>query len=247
MARGKVFIGVAGWQAPAALRGVPAGKSHLARYSAIFNAVEINTSFYRAHQRQTYEGWAHSTPDHFRFCVKAPKSISHERGLEEANALIDGFSQQVQGLGKKLDLILVQLPPTLAFSERKVRTFLQKLRECIPVNIVVEPRHMSWFTEDAESCLSGAGVARVAADPGRYPSADQPGGARDLNYYRFHGSPRIYYSDYGAAALKRIESTLNERAAAGACVWCIFDNTAAGSATKNAMSLARRFSLPAMQ
>jgi uncharacterized protein YecE (DUF72 family) len=81
-------------------------------------------------------------------------------------------------------------------------------------------------------------VARVAADPARVPLAAVPGGWDGLVYFRLHGSPRMYYSDYAPAQLVTVARQL-QSAAAAAEGWCIFDNTTLGAATGNAMALAR--------
>ena len=89
--------------------------SHLERYGAILNAVEINSSFYRPHRTATYERWAASVPEDFRFAVKVPKAITHERRLKDVGDLLDRFLSEVSGLGPKLGPLLVQLPPSLSF------------------------------------------------------------------------------------------------------------------------------------
>ena len=49
-------IGTAGWSIPKEHAApFPTTGSHLERYGAVFNAVEINSSFYRPHRRATYE------------------------------------------------------------------------------------------------------------------------------------------------------------------------------------------------
>jgi len=101
----------------------------------------------------------------------------------------------------------------------------------------VEPRHGSWFDERVDSYLNAWRIGRVAADPAVTPAAAEPIPSRGLIYYRWHGSPRVYYSSYEEVALvslaQRLHSggdTLNE-------AWCIFDNTATGAATSNALAL----------
>ena len=71
-------IGCAGWSIPKAHAGAfPAVGTALERYAQVFDCVEINSSFYRSHRPSTYERWAASVPDHFRFSVKMPKQITH--------------------------------------------------------------------------------------------------------------------------------------------------------------------------
>jgi len=235
------WIGTAGWNVPSLyLDRVPSGGSHLERYARRLNAVEINSSFYRPHRRTTYQRWAQSVPDDFRFSVKVPKTITHEAGLADCGELLDRFVDEVSGLGDKLGVLLVQLPPKAALSKRIASSFFRDLRRRIDTAVVLEPRHASWFASGIDDWLGERGISRVAADPAPVAGAGEPGGRNELAYYRWHGSPRIYYSDYDAAALASLRRRLeNDRARD---VWCIFDNTAAGAALGNALRLAR--SLP---
>src|ERR1700710_2534323 len=116
MSLSPLWIGTAGWGVPSRYAGeLPSGGSHLARYATRLNAVEINSSFYRPHQRKTYERWAASVPLDFRFAVKLPRAITHDARLAEADAALEVFHTQVSGLGRKLGPLLVQLPPSLVF------------------------------------------------------------------------------------------------------------------------------------
>jgi uncharacterized protein YecE (DUF72 family) len=233
----KVWIGTAGWSISKdhAAR-FPVAGSHLERYGAVLNVAEINSSFYRPHRRATYERWAASVPESFRFAVKVPKAITHEHRLKDADDLLDRFLSEVSGLGPKLGPLLVQLPPSLRFEDDVADTFLSGLRSRVKGLLVCEPRHASWFTPEVESLLGELRIARVAADPAPVASADKPGGWRGLSYYRLHGSPRIYYSAYSTEYLAAIADVLARDAAAGIDTWCIFDNTAAFAATGDALT-----------
>lgn len=234
------FIGTAGWNIPsryaAEFRG--AG-THLQRYASRLNAVEINSSFYRPHRCQTYERWAGSVPQDFRFAVKIPKEITHECGLLESEEHLDRFAGEVAGLGASLGVLLVQLPPSLAFDVAGAIQFFDHLRARFDrrVGVACEPRHRSWFTREANTILSNHEVARVAADPPRCVADGQPGGWRGLGYYRLHGSPQIYYSNYDERALVRTHRDLEASSARAAATWCIFDNTAANAALGNALAV----------
>jgi uncharacterized protein YecE (DUF72 family) len=107
-------------------------------------------------------------------------------------------------------------------------------------DVVLEPRHSSWFGDDVNDLLSQFEIARVAANPGCVPNGIQPGGRADLVYFRMHGSPRKYYSPYSQEFLDRLAVEL-ANLASEARVWCIFDNTASGAATRNAVELAAKF------
>lgn len=232
------FVGCAGWSLPRdAQPRFPSEGTHLARYAARLPAVEINSSFYRPHRAATYARWAASVPPGFRFSVKLPRAVTHERGLADAAAALDAFLPGPAALGEALGCLLVQLPPSLALDRAVAEAFCAALRERHAGHVVVEPRHASWFGAEGDALLSGWRMGRVAADPARVPAAAVPGGWPGTVYYRLHGSPRIYYSNYEDAALDALVAPLRD-APAGA--WCIFDNTALGAATGNALDLLDR-------
>ena len=233
-----VHIGCAGWniRREHSERFSSAG-SHLQRYASAFNAVEINSCFYRPHRYTTYERWAASVPEYFRFAVKLPKAITHQARLVSVETDLDRFLQETSGLGAKRGPVLVQLPPSFAFDAAVASTFFGQLRDRFYGDVVFEPRHETWFTDDVESMLREWRVARVAADPARVPVAAEPGGYEQIVYYRLHGSPRIYYSSYPPDILESVGRSLEESSARGIRTWCIFDNTALGAATTDALSV----------
>ncbi|HEY9218908.1 MAG TPA: DUF72 domain-containing protein, partial [Phenylobacterium sp.] len=149
-----IRIGTAGWTIPRAVAGrFPAEGSGLQRYAARFTAVEINSSFYRSHRPDTWTRWANTTPPDFRFAVKAPRTITHEAKLEGCAHLLDPFLAEARLLGHKLGPVLVQLPPSLAFSPQREAVFFAALRDRHDGPIVCEPRHATWFGPDAEAML----------------------------------------------------------------------------------------------
>jgi uncharacterized protein YecE (DUF72 family) len=94
--RGDLFIGTAGWGVASQYSAhFCTDGSHLARYATRLNAAEINSSFYRSHRRVTYERWAASVPEYFRFSVKLPKEITHDRRLRQCEAQLDRFTHEV--------------------------------------------------------------------------------------------------------------------------------------------------------
>jgi uncharacterized protein YecE (DUF72 family) len=232
------YIGSAGWNIPRAHRErfAPDG-SQLQRYASRLNAAEINTSFYRPHAAATYERWAAAVPASFRFAVKIPKLITHDRSLTRARDPLTRFLGEVAGLGRKLGPLLVQLPPSFAFEPRRVGRFFDLLRSLHDGPVVCEPRHATWTTAPAVRTLESSHVARVAADPPRAAGLETPGGSPEVIYYRWHGSPRPYFSPYDAAALDRLAAAIR---AVKVDAWCIFDNTGSGSAAGNALDLTSR-------
>ena len=235
-----IYAGSAGWNIPRVHKPrFPAEGSQLQRYASRLNAAEINSSFYRPHARATYERWAASVPAEFRFAVKIPKVITHERGLTRAREPLERFLDEIGGLGPRLGPLLVQLPPRFAFDARRVGRFFDLLRQRHDGGVVCEPRHATWTSDAASRLLVKFRVARVAADPPRARGLETPGGWTGLIYYRWHGSPRPYFSPYRAEQLADLAVKLSE-VAVDRDAWCIFDNTGSGSAAGNALDLRER-------
>src|SRR3954471_243912 len=158
-----VYIGTAGWNIRREhAHRFSADGTHLQRYASLFNAVEINSSFYRPHRLATYERWAASVSDEFRFSVKLPKVITHEARLVDIGHPLDRFLGEVGGLRDKLGPILIQLPPSLAFDHAIAVSFLERLRDRFTGDVVLEPRHETWFTNETEEMLIEYGITRVA-------------------------------------------------------------------------------------
>jgi uncharacterized protein YecE (DUF72 family) len=230
-----IFVGSAGWNIPRLHKHrFLADGSGLQRYASALNGAEINTSFYRPHAVATYERWAAAVPDGFRFSVKVPKVISHERGLTRSREPLERFLEEIAGLGDRLGPLLLQLPPKRAFDARRVGRFLELLRSRHGGPVVCEPRHATWTTAAAAKLLANFRIARVAADPPRAAGLEARGGWPGIIYYRWHGSPRPYFSSYSAEQLRDLAVKL---AVSEVDAWCIFDNTGSGSAAANALDL----------
>jgi uncharacterized protein YecE (DUF72 family) len=233
----RIFVGTAGWALPrASAHRFAIEGTHLERYSRLFPCAEINSSFHRPHAVATYAKWACATPPDFRFAVKMPRAITHDRQLRRSREPLERFVQETGGLGDKRGPVLVQLPPSLAFDARVAVRFFDLMRSFYDGLLVCEPRHVSWFSAQANAVLIRFSVARVAADPPPAQGAEHPGGWTGVAYYRLHGAPRKYWSRYDGESIAALAHTLRLSASASE-VWCVFDNTASGAALENASEL----------
>ena len=238
-----VRIGTAGWAIPSAHAALAPGPgTHLERYARTLRCTEVNSSFYRSHRLATWQRWADSTPEDFRFSVKLPKAITHTAKLAIAPAALDDFLEEIAALGSKLGPILVQLPPSLRFDDCPAAEFFEALRERFHGPVALEPRHATWlqgmpknFWNNTDRACRGRPVARPASRPGQLPI---PGGWAGLAYFRLHGSPRTYYSSYDGLYLRSLADAISALPAATE-TWVIFDNTGLGHAFGNALDLQR--------
>jgi uncharacterized protein YecE (DUF72 family) len=234
-----VYVGTSGWSLSRQIApGSRPELSGLTRYAEYFNAVEVNSTFYRLPRRTTIERWRDSTPRGFRFAVKLPRSITHEAGLEHVADEVSGFCDLIASFEKKLGPVLVQLPPRLELDAAVASQFLEHLTRVCPARVVLEPRHTTWFAAEGEQLLAAHGVARVGADPACCTAAARPYGAPA--YYRWHGSPRKYFSAYPPESLAALAGDMLAARRGGgerADVYCFLDNTGLGAASVNALSL----------
>jgi uncharacterized protein YecE (DUF72 family) len=236
-ARG-IRIGLAGWSEAVSRHRAsfptafdPAA-SALAKYATAFNFVEINASFYRQFRAETYAKWAEDVPESFRFSVKMHRLITHYTRLKNTT-LLDPFFESIAGLGEKLAVVLVQLPPSLVFDPPVARTFFDALRARHTGPIACEPRHESWSQPEALALLADHHVGLVRID---IPAAEREAAGDDAPIYiRLHGTPRRYYSSYGSNQLLQLAAflRLNHRRPR----FVVFDNTASSAGVRNALEL----------
>jgi uncharacterized protein YecE (DUF72 family) len=137
-------------------------KQMLAFYAGRLGAVEINHSFYRMPTPESLARWAAETPAGFRFALKSPRRITHEKKLVDVAAAVERLDQAARALGDKLGPILFQLPPTL----RKDLVRLDDFLAALPPGLkpAVEFRHESWFADDVYARLGVHGAALCIAE-----------------------------------------------------------------------------------
>jgi uncharacterized protein YecE (DUF72 family) len=160
------------------------GRSYLAHYSQIFNAVELDSTFYGTPPLDRVKQWAVTAPEGFKFCVKTPRQITHEARLVDTSEAMLDFLETMQYLGEKLGAILIQLPPTFTAVEHDtVARFLTNLPAGL--QYAVEFRHPSWFTPETSLLLRNLGVCWTSADYVDLPKQVAP--TTDFLYIRWLG------------------------------------------------------------
>jgi len=239
----KLLIGTSGYNYPHWGKGVfyPKGipqSQWLEYYSRHFDTVELNVTFYRLVKRQVFEGWYRRTPEKFLFAVKGSRYITHIKRLRNCEEAIQRFSENCQGLGEKLDVILWQLPPQSVYRKEPFATFC-KLVSGFPVlnktQHAFEFRHDSWFVSEVVRLLEHYGFSLCISDSPNLPSRETV--TADFVYLRFHGSQALYGSKYTDEELTRwaqkVQFWLNQSRA----VYAYFNNDVSGYALENAQRL----------
>lgn len=133
----------------------------LAYYSRVFNAVEIDSTFYGVPRLESVRRWSASTPPDFRFCLKVPRQFTHEAGLVGVQGDLLKFIDIAQSLDEKLGALLFQFPPS--FGPDRLPALLTCLAG-LPrgPRYAVEIRHQSWYTAGDEPGEIAAGEPSLA-------------------------------------------------------------------------------------
>ena len=226
-----IYVGTAGWSVPKiAAESFPQEGTHLDKYAAVLNAVEINSSFYRDHQAKTYKKWADATPEHFKFSVKLNKRFTHSKDFEfDADDLKECLTG-IKGLGDKWGVLLIQFSAGKKFNTKRVEILYKNVRKVFKGHVALEARNLQWMSEESLELMKKYNISKVTADPEK--CLGEVDGS--IQYYRLHGSPLIYKSDYTTEYLNELYKEMKEH---DGDVWCIFDNTQYGHATNNAVAI----------
>jgi uncharacterized protein YecE (DUF72 family) len=131
----------------------------LAYYAERLPTVEINNTFYRMPKVAVLDSWANSTPESFRFAIKASRRITHMARLK-VDAVADSVEflyRNLAALGAKRGAVLFQLPPNLKKDLPRLTEFLRLLPG--DHGAAFEFRNDSWFADDVYDALKGAGAA----------------------------------------------------------------------------------------
>jgi uncharacterized protein YecE (DUF72 family) len=133
-------------------------------YANYFPAVEVDSSFHAAPAEDTVRRWVEMTPPAFRFTCKLPRQITHACRLRNCEAELSSFLRAIEPLGPKLQVILIQLPPSLAPRDGKpaLRKFLAQLPR--DLRFAIEFRHTGWHRPQFIRLLEKYRICWVWAD-----------------------------------------------------------------------------------
>ena len=182
-----LYIGTSGWQYRHWLGRFyprkPRLEDDLAFYAARFQTVELNGTFYRLPEAETFADWAARVPADFIFAVKASRYLTHIKRLNDPEEPVQRLMTRAARLGAKLGPVLVQLPPNM---KRDV-VRLQRALDAFPgdVRMAVEFRHDSWYVDEVRDLLARSGAALCLADRGSQMITPEWRTA-SWGYVRFH-------------------------------------------------------------
>jgi uncharacterized protein YecE (DUF72 family) len=141
-----------------------AADAMLAYYAERLPTVEINNTFYRMPKTSTLENWAATTPESFRFAIKASRRITHIARLKTESAAdpLGFLYRNLAALGAKRGAVLFQLPPNLKKDVPRLEAFLRLLPD--DHGAAFEFRNDTWFADDVYDALKRAGAALVLSE-----------------------------------------------------------------------------------
>jgi uncharacterized protein YecE (DUF72 family) len=174
----RIVVGCTGWSYPEWVGLVyPPGTKpgdFLTHYARAFNFTEVNSSYHNAPARALVEQWDKKTPSGFRFSLKVPKDIVHDKKLAGADEAIEDFLASLTPLrvSGKLERVVCQFTPSFRFGDHfaRLESFLE--RWASSDKFVVELRHDSWWREETYALLRKHDVPLVwsATEHGRTPT-----------------------------------------------------------------------------
>jgi uncharacterized protein YecE (DUF72 family) len=131
----------------------------LSWYAERLPTVEINNTFYRMPATTMLENWARTTPESFRFAVKASRRITHMARIKPDTAAdsLNYLYRNLAALGAKRGPVLFQLPPQMKKDLPRLVAFLALLPE--GHTAAFEFRNDSWFDDEVYLALRAAGAA----------------------------------------------------------------------------------------
>jgi uncharacterized protein YecE (DUF72 family) len=164
---------------------LPAAKM-LSFYAGKLPTVEINNSFYRMPSRDLVARWAEEVPEEFRFVLKAPRRITHEKKLLDCEEPVVRFAEVSDALGTRRGPVLFQLPPFMRKDLPRLNDFLALMREKAPaLKAAFEFRHPSWFDDETSAALRTGAAALCISE------------SEDLS------TPLVATTDWGYLRLRR--------------------------------------------
>lgn len=206
-------------------------------YAERFTTAEVNNTFYRLPEKTAFENWAASVPADFRMAAKMSRYLTHVKRLKEPAEPVERFLDRASGLGDKLGPVLLQLPPNL----RAQPDALAETLELFPpsIQIAVEPRHESWWTDQVRDVLERHNAALCWAD--RKSRILTPlWRTADFGYLRMHDGTARRPMSYGIRAIDSWLRRLRDMFDDECDVYVYFNNDPGCAAIDNACSMIRR-------
>jgi uncharacterized protein YecE (DUF72 family) len=179
---GNVHIGTSGWsyadwEGPFYPAGTPA-RDYLGAYAKTFDVVEVDSTYYRTPSSKMVQGWAERTPPHFRFALKVPGEITHNKILHQAGVDMDRFLAALEPLGDKALCVLLQFGYFNRKTFPSARPFFERLdaflgRYAQRASLACEIRNKNWLGREYFDLLRSHNVAATLVEHSWLPPIDR--------------------------------------------------------------------------
>jgi uncharacterized protein YecE (DUF72 family) len=201
-------------------------------YAERFDTVEINNTFYRLPDAETFRAWRRRAPRDFLYAVKASRYLTHMKKLKDPHDPLALFFSRARALGSRLGPVLYQLPPRWPLDLGRLEAFLRALPK--RRRHAIEFREPAWYAEESLALLRRYHVTLCLHDmPG------SSSGRRDVGpfvYVRFHGTTK-YGGRYTDETIAEWGTWLAERVRHKIPVFAYFNNDVGGHAPRDAVRL----------
>ncbi len=229
MRTGKIHIGTSGWSYknwpdffyPKDMKSA----DWLTFYATVFDATEINSSFYHLPREKTVLNWVSKVPKDFKLCPKISQYLTHIKKLQEPEEPLQRFFGVFDLIKERVGPVLVQLPPSLKFDKAVATRFFELLKNIYSeYDFVLEVRHASWLEQEAIDILSAYNIGFVISQSWvNFPYAELI--TAKTIYVRFHGPGKLYASAYTDEMLAEYADKFKAWLKKGHNVWAFFNNT----------------------
>lgn len=236
-----IFVGTAGYNYSHWRSGVfyPRGlsqPSELRHYSGVFSAVEINATFHGVPREETVVSWVRDAKSGFRFGLKVPQIITHERKLSDLGETWEIFLERAQRIGEaSLAPILFQLPPSLPKDISK----LDAIADVTPcgMKIAFEFRNPSWYCSEVYDALrrrKWALCENISPDDSTIRKSEV---TAPFCYSRFHKNGDRLATNYSEEQLAQEADRIVLKRRQGLTQYAFFLNDHEGNGPRNARTL----------
>ena len=269
----KLYIGTSGWSYPKGEGSwtgyfYPRGKiDELSYYSQFFNAVEINSSFYKPPSPEYVYNWARRVPEGFLFAAKLWQKFTHPKMFFEATGSeaaisqkdVDIFKSSLEPLVRygKLGALLAQFPPSFKNDGYGQQILMAVIKTFGQYRLAVELRHRSWSdAPNTAKLLTENNVTWVQIDEPKFKfsvAQDLPL-TSDMAYFRFHGrnaeawwqgdSETRYKYLYSPKEIDELSQRVTAAGRQTELIFAFFNNHWQGYAPRNAIDMMRTLELP---
>ena len=202
-------------------------------YTEHFNTLELNVTFYRFPTLKSLQAWYNKAPEGFVFSAKVPRWITHYRKFEETERMLGDFYGLLKdGLKEKMGSVLFQLPGQFVYSKEKLEKMIAQIDYSF--TNVIEFRNKEWWRKDVMQVLKKQNISFCGVSYPKLP--DDAVINTKTPYYRFHGVPKLFYSQYTKTFVKKIFTQLAAKKTP-TTIYVYFNNTATQAAINNARYL----------